>query len=105
MENNKRIRYVEIARDIYAAITPVESLDITDAGLMNNFSNSAYINRGEGLICDTFFDLPHARELNEFCIKKSGHTPKYVINTHGHWIISGGIRFLKNQKLSVTKIC
>lgn len=80
-----RIRYVEIARDIYAAITPAEGLDITDAGMMDNFSNSAYINRGPGLVCDTFFDLPHARDLREFCIQKSGHAPGFVVNTHGHW--------------------
>ena len=80
-----RIRYVEVATDIYAAITPAGGLDITDAGMMDNFSNSAYINRGEGLVCDTFFDLPHARDLKEFCVQKSGHAPGYVINTHGHW--------------------
>ena len=80
-----RIRYVEVAKDIYAAITPAEGLDITDAGMMDNFSNAAYISRGDGLVCDTFFDLPHARDLREFCIRKSGHAPKYVINTHGHW--------------------
>ena len=81
----KRIRYVEVVKDIYAAITPADGLDITDAGMMDNFSNSAYINRGEGLVSDTFFDLPHARDLREFCVQKSGHAPKYVINTHGHW--------------------
>lgn len=81
----KRMRFVEVAKDIYAAITPAEGLDITDAGMMDNFSNSAYINRGEGLVSDTFFDLPHARDLREFCVKQSCHAPKYVINTHGHW--------------------
>lgn len=81
----ERIKYVEIAKDIYAAITPACGLDITDAGMMDNFSNSAYINRGEGLVCDTFFDMPHAQDLKNFCISKSGHAPKYVINTHGHW--------------------
>ena len=80
-----RIRYVEVAKDIYAAIAPTQGLDITDAGLMDNFSNSAYINRGNGLVCDTFFDLPHAQDLRDFCVQKSGHAPKYVINTHGHW--------------------
>lgn len=84
-QTTNRIRFVEVAKDIYAAITPAAGLDITDAGMMDNFSNSAYINRGEGLVCDTFFDLPHARELRAFCEEKSGHTPKYVINTHGHW--------------------
>lgn len=81
----KRIRYVEVAKDIYAAITPADGLDITDAGMMDNFSNSAYICRGKGLICDTFFDRPHAQDLKDFCVQKSGHTPGIVINTHGHW--------------------
>ena len=34
----KRIHYVEVAKDIYAAITPADGLDITDAGMMDNFS-------------------------------------------------------------------
>ena len=84
-DKKTRIRFAEVAKDIYAALTPAEGLDITDAGMMDNFSNSAYINRGEGLVCDTFFDLPHAKELRAFCEEKSGHAPKYVINTHGHW--------------------
>lgn len=81
----RRIRYVEVAKNIYAAITPADGLDITDAGMMDNFSNSAYINRGKGLVCDTFFDLPHAQDLKDFCVQKSGHAPGIVINTHGHW--------------------
>lgn len=83
MEN--RERYIEVAKDIYAVITPATEMDITDAGMMDNFSNSAYINRGDGLVCDTFFDLPHAEELKAFCVDKSGHAPKIVVNTHGHW--------------------
>lgn len=59
---NNRIRFIEVAKDIYAAITPAAEMDITDAGMMDNFSNSAFIARGEGLVCDTFFDLPHAIE-------------------------------------------
>lgn len=85
MNQTNRIRIQEVAKDIYAVIAPAEGLDITDAGMMDNFSNSAYINRGNGLVCDTFFDLPHARDLREFCVKQSGHAPQYVINTHGHW--------------------
>ena len=61
----KRIRFVEVAKDIYAAITPATEMGIADAGMMDNFSNSAYINHGEGLVCDTFFDLPQAMELKE----------------------------------------
>ena len=85
MENTSRICFVEVAKDIYAAITPAGGLDITDAGMMDNFSNSAYINRGEGLVCDTFFDLPHAEELKTFCKKKSGHaTSAFTLDTYGH---------------------
>lgn len=80
-----RIHYTEIARDIYAAVTPAGEFDITDAGMMDNFSNAAFINRGEGLVFDTFFDPAHAQDLREFCIQKSGHAPGYVINSHGHW--------------------
>lgn len=82
---SQHIHFIEIAKDIYAAVTPADPLDITDAGMMDNFSNSAYINRGEGLVSDTFYDLVHAGELRSFCIKKSGHAPGYVFNTHGHW--------------------
>lgn len=85
-----KVRFVEIADGIYAALTPTEPMDITDAGMMNNFSNSAYIARGDGLVCDTFFDLPHAKELRDFSIKTSGNAPKYVVNTHGHWDHSWG---------------
>lgn len=87
MEKNisSRICFIEVAKDIYVAVTPAKELDITDAGLMDNFSNAAYINRGSGLVCDTYYDLPHARELKEFCVQKSGHAPGCVVNTHGHW--------------------
>jgi len=80
----ENIKFIEVAKDIYAAITPATDFDITDAGMMDNFSNSAFISRGEGLVSDTFFDLPHAMELKEFCIEKSGHVPGIVVNTHGH---------------------
>ncbi len=42
-----RICYVEVAKDIYAAITPAGGLNITDAGMMDNFSNSAYMGQGD----------------------------------------------------------
>lgn len=101
MENykTKRVRYVEVTKDIYAAITPAEGLDITDAGMMDNFSNAAYISRGEGLVCDTFFDLPHARDLREFAVKKSGHAPGIVVNTHGHWDHFWGNQVFEEAKI------
>lgn len=80
-----RFRFVEVAPQIYAAISPAQDMDITDAGLMDNFSNAGIILHGEGLVCDTCFDVPHAEELLEFCKKQTGRGPKYVVNTHGHW--------------------
>lgn len=84
-EKGTRFRFLEVAKNVYAAIAPAEELDITDAGMMDNFSNAGLILRGGGLVCDTCFDLPHAQELKAFCIEKLGHAPQTVVNTHGHW--------------------
>lgn len=84
-EKRAHFRFVEVAENIYAAIAPAEALDITDAGMMDNFSNAGLILRGGGLVCDTCFDLPHAQELKAFCTEKLGHAPQTVVNTHGHW--------------------
>lgn len=84
-QKGTHFRFVEVAEDIYAAIAPAQELDITDAGMMDNFSNAGLILRGGGLVCDTCFDLPHAEELKAFCVEKLGHAPQTVVNTHGHW--------------------
>lgn len=84
-QKGTHFRFVEVAEGIYAAIAPAQELDITDAGMMNNFSNAGLILRGGGLVCDTCFDLPHAEELKNFCTEKLGHAPQTVVNTHGHW--------------------
>ena len=81
----KHFRFIKLAENVYAAIAPAEELDITDAGLMDNFSNSGLVLQGGGLVCDTCFDLPHANELKSFCEDAMGHAPEYVVNTHGHW--------------------
>jgi hypothetical protein len=44
----------EIADDVYACLTP-------DRGL--GWSNSGLVNRGGGLVVDTFWDLGHTRAL------------------------------------------
>lgn len=99
VKKTQRMRFFEVAKDIYAVITPGEEMDISDAGMMNNFSNSAYINRGDGLVCDTFFDPAYAKELCDFCIEKSGHAPKYVVNTHGHWDHFWGNQAFENAQI------
>lgn len=69
----QRIKFYEVAPGVYAAITPYNGLC---------WANAAFVNRGKGLIFDTFFDLPHARELREFAIEKVGKVPAYVACSH-----------------------
>lgn len=68
-----RLKYYEVADNVFAAISPNKGLCRANAG---------FINRGKGLVFDTFFDLPHARELKHFCVNTSGHEPAYVVNSH-----------------------
>ena len=101
----KRIRYVEVAKDIYAAITPTEGLDITDAGMMDNFSNSAYINRGEGLVSDTFFDLPMPVTCGNSASRRAAMPPNMSSIPMATGIISGAIRFSRKPPSWATRIC
>jgi cyclase len=46
------------------------------------YSNSGLIDRGGGLIVDTFWDLPHTRELIEHYSKVWAAPARRVVNTH-----------------------
>ena len=63
----------EIARDVYACLQP-------DRGL--GTSNSGLINRGGGLVVDTFWDLPHTRRLIEAYARVWRSPARRVVNTH-----------------------
>lgn len=67
------LKFFEVADNVFAAITPNRGL---------SWSNAGFINKGKGLVYDTFFDLPHARELKKFCVKMGGRAPLYVVNSH-----------------------
>lgn len=73
VETGNLLKYYEVADNVFAAISPNKGLSRANAG---------FINKGKGLVYDTFFDLPHARELKKFCVKTSGHEPAYVVNSH-----------------------
>jgi glyoxylase-like metal-dependent hydrolase (beta-lactamase superfamily II) len=73
IKTGELMKFYEVAKDIYAAISP-------NKGLCR--SNAGFINKGRGLVYDTFFDPHHARELKQFCIDSSGHEPAYVVNSH-----------------------
>jgi glyoxylase-like metal-dependent hydrolase (beta-lactamase superfamily II) len=63
----------EIANDVYACLTP-------DRGL--GWSNSGLVNRGGGLVVDTFWDLRHTQELID-CYRRIAAAPAgRVVNTH-----------------------
>jgi len=63
----------EVAQDVYACLQP-------DRGL--GWSNSGLINRGGGLVVDTFWDLPHTRRLIENYARVWKEPARRVVNTH-----------------------
>ncbi len=67
------MRLQEIAKDVYACLQP-------DRGL--GWSNSGLINRGGGLVVDTFWDLRSTRELMENYSRVWTQPARRVFNTH-----------------------
>ena len=61
----------EIGTDVYACLQP-------DRGL--GWSNSGLINRGGGVVVDTFWDLPHTRELIAQYARVSKSPAQRVVN-------------------------
>lgn len=63
----------ELAPDVYACLQE-------DRGL--GCSNSGLVNRGGGLVIDTFWDLPHTREMIATYARVAGDAVRRVVNTH-----------------------
>jgi glyoxylase-like metal-dependent hydrolase (beta-lactamase superfamily II) len=63
----------EIATDVYACLQE-------DRGV--GWSNSGFVARGGGLVVDTFWDLPHTRELIENYARVWKQPAGSVVNTH-----------------------
>jgi glyoxylase-like metal-dependent hydrolase (beta-lactamase superfamily II) len=63
----------EIGRDVYACLQE-------DTGLGK--SNSGLVNRGGGLVVDTFWDLPHTRQMISHYQKVWREPARRVVNTH-----------------------
>jgi len=63
----------EVATDVYACLQE-------DRGL--GTSNSGLINRDGGLVIDTFWDLPHTRELIDMYARVNPRPARRVVNTH-----------------------
>lgn len=70
----KRIKCYEVADNVFAAISPNRGI---------SWANAGFINKGQGLVYDTFFDLFHAQEMREVYEEVSGRKlPGYVVNSH-----------------------
>lgn len=67
------LKYYEVADNVFAAISENKGL---------SHSNAGFINRGKGMVVDTFQGLQYTWELKKFCVETSGHLPAYVVNTH-----------------------
>jgi cyclase len=62
-----------LTTDVYACLQE-------DRGL--GFSNSGLVNRGGGLVVDTFWDLPHTREMIRHYAEVWSGPARRVVNTH-----------------------
>ena len=67
------LKYYEVADNVFAVISENKGL---------SHSNAGFINRGKGMVVDTFQGIQYARELRKFCVEQSGRLPAYVVNTH-----------------------
>jgi glyoxylase-like metal-dependent hydrolase (beta-lactamase superfamily II) len=63
----------EIATDVYACLQEERGLGTSNSGL---------VNRAGGLVVDTFWDLPHTREMIETYARVWPGRARRVVNTH-----------------------
>lgn len=63
----------ELARDVYTCLQEERGLGTSNSGL---------VNRGGGLVIDTFWDLPHTRELIAHYGRVWRAPARRVVNTH-----------------------
>jgi cyclase len=69
------MRLTEIGNGVYACVQP-------DTGLGK--SNSGLVNRGGGLVVDTFWDVPHTRAMIETYARVWTEPARRVLNTHAN---------------------
>ncbi len=86
----------EIATNVYACLQE-------DRGL--GFSNSGLVDEGGGLVVDTFWDLPHTREM----IKQYGRVwsapARRVVNTHHNGDHCWGNQLFDDAEIIAHRLC
>ncbi len=85
-----------IARDVYACLNP-------DRGL--GWSNSGLLNRAGGVVIDTFWDLPHTRELMATYARVSPARPTRVVNTHHNGDHCWGNQLFPDAEIIGHRLC
>ncbi len=86
----------EIARDVYACLQE-------DRGL--GCSNSGLVNRAGGLVVDTFWDLPHTRELIATYARVSPERARRVVNTHHNGDHCWGNQLFAGAEIIGHRVC
>jgi glyoxylase-like metal-dependent hydrolase (beta-lactamase superfamily II) len=86
----------EVARDVYACLTP-------DRGL--GWSNSGLVARGGGMVVDTFWDLPHTRALLECYARVLPAPARRLVNTHHNGDHCWGNQLLAGAEIIGHRLC
>ena len=90
------MKLTEIGADVYACLQ-------ADRGL--GTSNSGLINRGGGLVVDTFWDLPHTRELiGQYARVWKGPVHR-VVNTHHNGDHCWGNQLFEGAEIIGHRLC
>jgi cyclase len=86
----------EIAKDVFACLQE-------DRGL--GFSNSGLVDRGGGLVVDTFWDLPHTREMVEHYRRVWKEPARRVVNTHSNGDHCWGNQLFEGAEIIGHRLC
>jgi glyoxylase-like metal-dependent hydrolase (beta-lactamase superfamily II) len=86
----------QIARDVYACLQP-------DRGL--GWSNSGFVDRGGGLVVDTFWDLPRTRRLIETYARVRSEPPRRLVNTHHNGDHCWGNQLFPDAEIIGHRLC
>lgn len=86
----------EVARDVYVCLQE-------DKGL--GTSNSGLVNRGGGLVVDTFWDLPHTRALMREYGRVWKAPARRVVNTHENGDHCWGNQLFEGAEIIAQRLC
>jgi cyclase len=86
----------EIAKDVYTCLQRDEGLGTSNSGL---------INRGAGLVVDTFWDLPHTRQLIDTYARVWKGQARRVVNTHHNGDHCWGNQLFRGAEIIGHRLC